>query len=178
MKKQLLYALLSASALSISIFAYAEVTVQYEHPENYHDLALSGSDTRSMQAEVMNQLEAHLKKLGESYLPKGDKLEIVVADIDMAGAYEPWRTPNLTRTRIIRDIYRPKFEVHYRWQDKNGKVKADKDESVSDLNYLMRQETRKYQDNDPLRYEKTLLDRWFRETFSATEKSRPKSQSE
>lgn len=91
----------------------------------------------------------------------------------MAGVYEPWRTPNLTRTRFIRDIYRPKLVLHYRWLDKDGAVKADKDETVSDLNYLMRQETRKYQDNDPLRYEKTLLDRWFRETFAATEKSTP-----
>jgi Protein of unknown function (DUF3016) len=75
----------------------------------------------------MQQLEAHLKKLGESYLPKGDKLEIVVMDIDMAGAYVPWRTPNLTRTRFIRDIYRPKLVLHYRWLDKDGAVKADKD---------------------------------------------------
>jgi Protein of unknown function (DUF3016) len=173
MNKQLLYALISATGFFMSFIADAEVSVQYEHPENYHDLALSGSDTPSMQSEVMQQLEAHLKKLGESYLPKGDKLEIVVMDIDMAGAYEPWRTPNLTRTRFIRDIYRPKLALHYRWQDKDGAVKAEKDETVSDLNYLMRQETRKYQDNDPLRYEKTLLDRWFRETFSATEKSAP-----
>ncbi|NOU20968.1 MAG: DUF3016 domain-containing protein [Methyloglobulus sp.] len=173
MVKQTRSALLLVVGLFISFIAYARVTVQYEHPENYHDLALSGSDTPSMQAEVMKQLEGHLKKLGEGYLPKGDKLEIVVVDIDMAGAYEPWRTPNLTRTRFIRDIYRPKLVLHYRWQDKGGAVKADKDETVSDLNYLMRQETRKYQDNDPLRYEKTLLDRWFPETFAATEKSTP-----
>jgi len=28
----------------------------------------------------------------------------------------------------------------------------------------------RYLNNDPLRYEKTLLDRWFRQTFSANEK--------
>lgn len=163
--------LLIAVGLTTAFFSYAAVTVTYQQPENYHDLALSGSDTPSMQAEVMKQLEVHFKKLGESYLPKGDKLEITVQDIDMAGAYEPWQTPNLTRTRFIRDIYRPKFILHYRWLDPSGIVKADKDETVSDLNYLMRQETRKYQDNDPLRYEKTLLDRWFLETFSGAKKT-------
>jgi hypothetical protein len=30
----------------------------------------------------------------------------------------------------------------------------------------MRLDTRQYQDNDPLRYEKSLLDSWFRETFT------------
>jgi len=170
MIKQLLCNLMLVVGQITVFSAYADVTVHYENPENYHDLALSGSDTPSMQAEVMKQLEAHLKKLAESYLPKGDKLEVVVQDIDMAGAYEPWRTPNLTRTRFIRDIYRPKFILHYRWLDKDGVVKADKDETVSDLNYLIRLETRKYQDNDPLRYEKTLLDRWFKETFSAAGK--------
>ncbi len=173
MIKQRLCALILFAGQIIAFSAYADVTVHYEHPENYHDLALSGSDTPSMQAEVMKQSEAHLKKLGESDLPKGDKLEVVVLDIDMAGAYEPWRTPNLTRTRFIRDIYRPKFVLHYRWLDKDGAVKAEKDETVSDLNYLMRLETRKYQDNDPLRYEKTLLDRWFKETFSGAGKSKP-----
>lgn len=171
MNKHPIYALIVLAGLCISMDASAEVTVRYGQPEQYHDLALSGSDTPSMQAEAMKQLEAHVKKLGDSYLPKGDKLEIVVLDIDMAGAYEPWRTPNLTRTRFIRDIYRPKFVLHYRWQAKDGAVKAEKDETLTDLNYLMRLETRKYQDNDPLRYEKTLLDRWFREAFSATGKS-------
>ena len=88
-------------------------------------------------------------------------------DIDMEGNYEPWRT-NLTRTRFIRDLYRTKVELNYRWLDKTGKLKAKRQESVSDLNYLQRLETQRFRGNDPLKYEKTLLARWFKERFLAS----------
>jgi hypothetical protein len=91
----------------------------------------------------------------------------------MAGAYEPWRTPNLTNTRFIRDIYPPKFILRYRWHDTHGTLKADQQDTVTDLNYLMRLDTRQYRDSDPLRHEKTLLDRWFRERFFSTDQSIP-----
>ena len=173
MMKQL-WCLVALGAALLSPYAvHAVVTVRYEHAEQYKDLGLSGSTTPSIQADLMKQCEAHFKALGERYLPKDETLEIVVLDVDMAGAYEPWRTPNLTNTRIIRDIYPPKFSLHYRWHDKNGALKADKQVAVSDLNYLMRLDSRQYQDNDPLRYEKTLLDRWFCERFFSTGQATP-----
>ncbi len=169
-----LYSMVVLGAALLSPYAvHAVVTVRYEHAEQYKDLGLSGSTTPSIQAVLMKQFEAHFKALGERYLPKDERLEIVVLDIDMAGAYEPWRTPNLTNTRIIRDMYPPKFSLHYRWHDKNGTLKADRQDAVSDLNYLMRLDSRQYRDSDPLRYEKTLLDRWFREQFFSTEQSTP-----
>lgn len=169
-----LYCLVSLGAALLSpCVIHADVTVRYEHPEHYTDLGLSGSTTPSIQADLMRKFETHFKSLGEQYLPKDETLEVVVLDIDMAGSYEPWRTPNLTNTRFIRDIYPPKFSLHYRWQDKNGDIKADRQDAVSDLNYLMRLDSRQYPVNDPVRYEKALLDSWFRETFSPREQSTP-----
>lgn len=147
--------------------AFAEVTVRFEPVERYTDLGLSGASTPAVQESLLKQLEKHLKQLGESDLPKGDRLDITIRDIDMAGAMEPWRSPNLINTRIIRDIYPPRLTLHYLWRDKAGRLKADREDKPSDLNYLMRLDSARYLYNDPLRYEKTLLDRWFRETFAA-----------
>jgi hypothetical protein len=150
-----------------------EVTVRFEPADRYIDLALSGASTPAVQNDLLTQFEKHLKQLGESYLPEGDTLEIVIQDIDMAGAMEPWRSPGLIDTRIIRDIYPPRFSLHYLWRGKSGELKADKQEQLTDLNYLTWLDSSRYLNNDPLRYEKTLLDRWFRQRFSSDKKEEP-----
>jgi hypothetical protein len=71
---------LEAALLSPCVI-HAAVTVRYEHPEHYTDLGLSGSTTPSIQAELMNQFEAHVKALGARYVPTDETLEIVVLDI-------------------------------------------------------------------------------------------------
>jgi hypothetical protein len=144
----------------------AEVTVRFEPADRYTDLALSGASTPRVQNDLLKQFEKHLKQLGESYLPKGDRLEVMIQDIDMAGAMEPWRSPNLINTRIIRDIYPPRFSLHYLWRTKTGELQANRQEKLTDMNYLMKLDTARYMNNDPLRYEKALLDRWFRQRFS------------
>ena len=145
---------------------HAAVAVRFDHPENFADFSLSGSTAADIQSELAKQFEAFFKLLGERYLPKGDALQIEVLNIDMAGAYEPWQTPNLTNTRFMRDIYPPKISLHYQWRDEAGKLKADRQEIVSDLNYPMWLDARQYNANDPLRYEKVMLEHWFRERFS------------
>lgn len=147
---------------------FAEITVRFAPTDQYTDLAVGGSSTTAVQDDLLKQFEKHFKQLAERYLPIGDKLEIVVQDIDMAGATEPWHAPNLVDTRFIRDIYPPRISLHYLWHDKTGGLKADQQEKLSDLNYLMLLDSA-YYTNDPLRYEKTLLDRWFRRTFSNSE---------
>jgi hypothetical protein len=103
-------------------------------------------------------------------LAKSDTLDIVVRDIDMAGAYEPWRAPYLSNTRIMRDVYPPRITLHYLWRDGSGAVLADKQEILSDLNYLTLLDSRQYLPNDPLRYEKAMLERWFAQTFAPRQK--------
>lgn len=162
---------LSAKLLSALIAAFpvlptwADVSVRFEPEKEYTDLALSGASTPTVQEELLKLLEQHFKQLGKQYLSEDDRLEIVVKDIDMAGAFEPWRTPNMTNTRFIRDIYFPKVVLHFRWLDQTGKLKSEERETVSDLNYLMMLNSRRYNSNDPLRYEKAMLDRWFEKRF-------------
>ena len=57
--------------------------------------------------------------------------------------------------------------LRYRWLDKAGNLKGEKQENLTDLNYLMMLNSARYSNNDPLRYEKAMLERWFEKTFSA-----------
>ncbi|MGQ0592129.1 MAG: DUF3016 domain-containing protein [Gammaproteobacteria bacterium] len=138
--------------------------VHFVEPERYTDVGLSGSTTERIRTYVLGELERYLKELAGRALLPSHTLEITVFDLDMAGEYEPWRVPNLTNTRFIRDVYRPRIDLGYVWRDEYGRALAERRERVSDLNYLMLADPY-YTYNDPLRYEKAMLRRWFDERF-------------
>ncbi len=91
----------------------AEVRVQFVEPEKYTDLGLSGASTDRIQRHIMDELSEFLAHLGDRTLSGGHKLEVEAYDSDMAGSYEPWRTPFLTNTRIVRDVSWPRIDIHY-----------------------------------------------------------------
>ena len=69
----------------------APVTVTFAHPETYPDLRLScvsrDADARSLMAEI----EAFLVATGAPLVPAGQRLEITITSIDMAGGEGPPR---------------------------------------------------------------------------------------
>ena len=165
MKKPLsLIALLLTISGSVPI-TWAGVTVTFENPSQYTDFSLNDSRTKAIQKRLTGELEKHFQSLSKSYLPLSQTLEITIHDIDMAGGYEPWRSPFFMRTRIIRDIYRPRIELSYVLRNLHGEIVKQAHEAVSDLNYLMTLDAAPYWSDDTLRYEKAMLNGWFRKTF-------------
>lgn len=152
------------------IYGHPGLSVNFIDAEHYTDVSLSGSTTDKMRNHVLAKLKKYLHQLADARLPQRHRLEIDIKDIDMAGAIEPWQSPMLTNTRIIRDIYRPLIKLHYRWRDEQGKMIAETDETLSDLSFL-RFADPSFRVNDPLRYEKTLLRRWFEKRFTVKGKS-------
>lgn len=150
---------------------WAAVSVQFIEPENYTDLSLSGSSTGRIQQYILNELSKFLVSLGDRALPSGQGLRIEVHDIDMAGSYEPWRAPLLNNTRIVRDVYWPRMEIHSILRDARGSVLKEQREQLSDLNYLILANPYGYSYNDPLRYEKAMLRRWFDTNFGIGQSS-------
>ncbi len=146
------------------LFATEALRVDFVEPERYTDLSLSGSTTERIQRHILGELERYLKGLAAHSLPPSHTLHLTVFDLDMAGEYEPWRVPNLTNPRFIRDVYRPRIDLGYIWRDEHGLVLAERREQVSDLDYLMLADPY-YTYNDPLRYEKAMLRRWFEARF-------------
>ncbi|NJD07019.1 MAG: DUF3016 domain-containing protein [Methylococcaceae bacterium] len=158
--------LLAAICLTASCLAEADVTVRFDHPEDFSDLSLSAGSPEKNTALLTQQIEGHLKWLGQQYLPKGDTVDIVITDIDMAGGFERWRIPDGMWTRIISDVYPPKIKLQYVWKDASGKIKGQQAELVTDLNYRSMVGYKQFPTQDSLRYEKALLQRWFRRAFA------------
>jgi hypothetical protein len=149
--------------------AGAEVAVRFINPENFKDFTINSGPIEAMREDLMHQIGDHLRSLGDQYLPKGDTLELDVEDIDMAGGYEPWRL-NMMWTRIMSSVWPPQITLVYVWKDKDGKLKADDRVMVTDPNYLAMVGSKEYATQDPLRYEKALLKRWFIQTFGSGSK--------
>lgn len=139
--------------------ASAAVTVAFSHPENYQDLPFSPTD----RAAVLKELGEHFALLGKQ-LPPGQDLKVEVMDLDMAGRIRP-NFRGGQDLRILRGgADWPHMVVRYTLES-NGQVIASGEDQLSDMNYM--DHINRYFDGDTLRYEKRMIDDWFKTKFVA-----------
>jgi hypothetical protein len=111
---------------------------------------------------VLGELKQHLVTHGAKYLAKGERLQITVTDVDLAGDFEPWRGINFQDIRIVKDIYPPRVDLEFKLLDAEGKVISEGKRQLRDLGYLMGMAM---PTSDPLRYDKEMLNDWLRQEF-------------
>ncbi len=138
--------------------------VTFLEPAKFTDVRLSGSTEERSREVVLEQLQKHLAGLARRALPAGQTLEVEFSDIDLAGQFEPWRGPQLSDVRFVREIYPPRLVFKYKLVDAAGATLAEGSEKLTDLafTYQMRN-----LDRDETHYEKTLLGDWFHRRFPA-----------
>jgi hypothetical protein len=134
--------------------ASAAVTVTYGNPDRFTD----AGDRNNDPVKVMAALERHLKTLGERYLAPGEDVKIEVLDVDLAG--RP-RMNLPTEIRVVNGkVDMPCIDLRYSLG--SG---APRHERVCDPEFL-RPLPVGYFGNDPLVYEKRMLDEWFQARFA------------
>jgi len=150
-------------ALSAGMTA-AAVNVSYVHPEKFYDLPFSDSERE----ELLGQLTAHFQELGKA-LPPGQDLRIEVTDFDPAGRI----IPNARSGRDLRVLKGgadwPRLDLRYAIEQ-NGQVIKSGEAKLSDMNY--QQNTIGYNNNEPLFYEKRMIDTWFDKNIAPVERRR------
>ena len=136
------------------------VTVTFVDAAHFRDAAFD----RERQAEpaVLDGIRKHLEKLGGQYLAPDRKLDIQVLDIYLAGRLEPWHSLH-SGVRYMRDITWPRMRLRCSLVPEGGAV--SREETLTDLNYLNHLSGR-YFSSDRLRYEKQMLDDWFKAHFA------------
>lgn len=145
--------------------AFAEV--MFLEPKTFTDV--SDHDMGDyVQTAYLDQLRDYLVRKAERYVPPGHKLSVTFTDIDMAGDFEPWRGPQFSDIRIVKDIYPPRMELSFRLVDADGNVVEQGKRTLRDLSFLMKLNTG-FRD-DPLRHEKALLEDWLRDEFNKVQK--------
>jgi hypothetical protein len=113
--------------------------------------------------EWQRMLAEHLRKRADAVLPPGERLEVAIDDIKLAGDYEPWHGPNLDDVRIMKDIYPPRLDLHYRLLGADGAPLRSGSNKLRDMSYLERTLPTS---SDPLRYDKRQIDEWLRKEFA------------
>lgn len=134
--------------------ACAAVTVNFTLPDQYVDMPFAPWEKE----RVMKDLQEHFNKLG-GQLPSGQDLNVEVVDIDLAGRLEPnFRFGHDIRVLKGRADW-PTIALRYSIESQ-GKVLRSGDVRIADKSYL--DHINRYSANESLRYEKRMLDDWFK----------------
>ena len=113
--------------------------------------------------EWQKQIGDEFGKRAERVLPPDQHLEVHIDDIKLAGDFEPWHTrPGLDDARILKDIYPPRIDLHYKLLASDGRVVREGDAKLRDSAYLQRAVPNS---TDPLRYDKRMIDEWLAREF-------------
>lgn len=134
--------------------ASAGVNVSYAKPDQFADVPWNERDRLA----VLKELTAHFAKLA-SRLPPGQDLTVEVLDIDLAGYVWPSRW-GANEIRVVRGMADwPHMRLRYTITQ-DGQVLRSGEEDLQNMNYSGR--VSRYFSSDSLRYEKQMLDDWFR----------------
>jgi hypothetical protein len=145
-------------ALALALVAGAaqagEATVTFVHPEGFVDLPMHPA----AREQVLHDVAEHFIKLARR-LPADQELKVEVLALDLAGRTRP-RPGHLDEYRFVGPVDWPTMRVRYRVLAQ-GQVREQGEEVVSDMSTLY--SANHYFSNDPLRFEKTMIDHWFKE---------------
>jgi hypothetical protein len=154
----------TASAAQPQASASARATTEFVQSEKFSDFRDSVMETDKGRAALEERFSTHVAKLGEQYLPEGQRLEIRFTNIDLAGDFEPWRGPEFDDIRILKDLYAPRMELEYRLVDtQSGAVIRQGTEKLSNMSYMM--SALPINTNESLRHDFELLTNWVRREF-------------
>ncbi|MDM5179656.1 DUF3016 domain-containing protein [Massilia sp. DJPM01] len=139
--------------------ATAAASVSYAEPDRFTDVPFAPWERE----RVLKQLTDHFDKLAAS-LPPGQELKVEVLDLDLAGQVKP----NFRGGQDLRVMNGGADwpHIHFRYSiAEGGKVIKSGEEKLSNMQYLNRMN--QYGNNELLRYEKQMLDDWFKQTLAA-----------
>ena len=140
----------------------SQVQVNFFEPEKFRDVGRTHMASDRDRDGDLAVIQKHLIKQARHYLPEGYRLEVTFTDVDMAGEFEPWRGPQWSDVRIVKDIYAPRMELTFRVTDPDGNVVNEGKRVLRDSAFLMKLSIDR---SDAYRHEKELLNDWLRSEF-------------
>ena len=140
----------------------SRVVVSWSDPAKFAEVRDSHGRGLNKSDVWLGGLKKHLELRARRALPDGQQLEVTFTDIKLAGAFEPWRGPQLDDVRIVKDIYPPRIDLHFALKAVDGSIIAEGERELRDVGFLTRGMANT---SDPLRYEKRMLDDWLNREF-------------
>lgn len=142
--------------------AQGPVSVSWADPAQFTDIRYSPNKWEAERGTWVQDLAEYLRKQASKALQPGQTLQVHIIDIQRAGEYEPWHGPSADHIRIMKDIYPPRLTLEFTLRDADGRIVRQGQRKLIDMNYLT---GARPMDNDPLRYEKRMIDQWIHREF-------------
>jgi len=159
---------------SASVFAEEQnvVKVKFEHPEKYTDFKSVQNNSKISRERLMRELPELFAKSAKKSLAKGQHLELVISDIDMAGTFVysgnnidtrgNYVNPNSEAVRVVNESDRVTLEFNYQLFDENNKLVKQGDVNLSNRKLrLSKRPARQYRNTNFL-YLMPLFDEWLK----------------
>ena len=137
-------------------------SVVFVKPEAFTDAGYSKMERSS--PAILLQLQRYIVNTATRQLPESLHLEIKITDVDLAGDFESFRGPQFEHVRVNKSIYPPRIVLDFRVLDAGGQSIRDGHRELGDLNYQLRAVSQR---EDPLRYEKDLLQDLLKQELQA-----------
>lgn len=134
------------------------VSVTYADPKSMSDARQSPRETDRARRAWLDALCLHLADRAAPLLAPDQRLEVRLIDLQRAGAFEPGRGAGAGDVRIVRDIYPPRIDLEFTLRTEDGRVLQKARRQLRDAMFMSRSAASA---NDPLRYEKALIDDWL-----------------
>lgn len=139
------------------------VQVVFQDPDKFTDVKDAQMESEKGRDSILDEIRKFIVDRAPDYLSPGLRLVVTFSDIDLAGDYEPWRMPPASDIRIVKAIYPPRMDFTYKVIDeKTGATVKEGREELRDLAFQTRLTIHR---DDPLRYEKDMLQSWMGESL-------------
>lgn len=148
--------------------APSRTEVNFVDPDKFADAADDQRGSDFGRDANLQQLREHIQRRADLAIPADQRLTVTITDVDLAGEIEPWRTPQMSNVRLVKDIYPPRITLDFRLTDASGAVIKEGNRRLTDLTFLMN--LHGPDRSDPRIYEKELLTTWIQSEFGRSKK--------
>lgn len=148
--------------LTITSLCAGELKIDWTSPDDFRDADSYYNGGKKSKDLVLKNLEKYFTRQAKTRIPEGSVLEMTVNELDLAGDFEPWLSPNMQDVRIVKEIYPARIHFDYRLLDSDGNVISEGSEKLKDYmvpNSLSSQFLGRSQSYP---YVKTLVKDWMR----------------
>ncbi|MBC8056613.1 MAG: DUF3016 domain-containing protein [Rhizobiales bacterium] len=137
--------------------------VSYRNPAGFTEM----SHSFGQRTAWLDDLSGYVAKRAARTIPDGERLLVTITDVQRAGMVEPWRGIGWSELRVVRDTTPPRIELTFQLVAANGAVLKEGMRTLRDIDFLGRNGLRR---DEPLSYEKNLIDDWMRNDFGSPQR--------
>lgn len=148
----------------------AELKIEWQNPEKFRDADYYYNGGEKSKKIVMTNLERYFTTEAKRMLPEGTVLEMTVTELDLAGDFEPWRSPSFQDIRIVKEIYPALIEFDYKYLGADGAVLSEGSERLRDTLIPRSIVATQLSRSENYPYVKTLVKDWMRKLKRQVEK--------